>query len=247
MRCAGGLILGLMLGWALAVPAAAQNCPAVAAPTLSLPQARQAVQQWQVLTIIAFGSSSTEGAGASGPSRTYPSRLEARLRAMLPDVPLRVLNRGIGGQEVGEMLGRLATDVLSAAPQLVVWQAGANAVLRGMPADEFRAAMAHGILQLRLAGIEVELMDSQRAPRIMEHRNYPLFDASLVELAAGQGISLFSRAEVMLEWQQMGLSPAELLAPDGLHHNDRGYDCVAAVLARSIASALKAPAQSAAR
>ena len=36
------------------------------------------------LTIVAIGSSSTAGAGATSPAATYPSRLAAELRARLP-------------------------------------------------------------------------------------------------------------------------------------------------------------------
>ena len=38
----------------------------------------------QALRIIAFGSSSTEGVGASSPAATYPSRLLADLKASSP-------------------------------------------------------------------------------------------------------------------------------------------------------------------
>src|SRR5690348_14629692 len=46
------------------------------------------------LTIVAIGSSSTEGAGASAPDRTYPSRLKAELDDRLPGRTIRVLNKG---------------------------------------------------------------------------------------------------------------------------------------------------------
>src|ERR687889_329426 len=75
------------------------------------------------------------GAGASGPERSYPAQLAARLSAALPGARLAVLNRGKGGQEVHEMMARLDGDVLAARPTLVIWQAGANAVLRGMPPE----------------------------------------------------------------------------------------------------------------
>jgi acyl-CoA thioesterase I len=49
------------------------------------------------IKIIAIGSSSTAGAGASSPAASYPSRLAVELGTPYPDVPITVLNRGING------------------------------------------------------------------------------------------------------------------------------------------------------
>ena len=56
------------------------------------------------IKIIAIGSSSTAGAGASSPAASYPSRLAVELGKLYPDVPITVLNRGINGQEAAEMI-----------------------------------------------------------------------------------------------------------------------------------------------
>ena len=68
---------------ALAVPGplAASPCP-TAGPAEPVVEAR--LDPGRPLTIVALGSSSTEGAGASGPQASYPARLEALLRAALP-------------------------------------------------------------------------------------------------------------------------------------------------------------------
>lgn len=218
-----------------------QACPPALPQTASLPVTRAALEHGRPLTIVAFGSSSTEGAGASGPDRAYPAALEARLHAGLPGAKLVVLNRGKGGQEVAEMLARLEADVLAARPTLVIWQAGANAVLRGMPPEEFRAALAGGIARVQAAGADVLLMDSQRAPRILDAPGFERLDAAIRDLAAETHAPLFSRAALMEAWQAAGTPHAEMLSPDGLHHNDRGYACVAEALARTILAAAGPP------
>lgn len=229
-------------------PAATEACPAADHQPLSLPATRAALEAGRPLTIVAFGSSSTEGAGASGPERTYPAQLEARLHATLPGRTVTVLNRGVGGQEVGEMLARLEGDVIARRPNLVIWQAGANAVLKGMDPGAFRAALAGGLARLQAAGAEVVLMDSQRAPRILAAPRHALFDAAMQELAATQHLPLFSRAELMRDWVEAGVPNEAMLHTDGLHHNDRGYRCVAAALADSILGALRpAPVMAAGR
>jgi acyl-CoA thioesterase-1 len=81
------------------------------------------------IKIVAIGSSSTAGAGASSAATTYPARLSVELNRLMPRDSIAVLNRGINGQEVGEMLARLPDDVIREAPDLILWQVGTNAVL----------------------------------------------------------------------------------------------------------------------
>lgn len=234
----GFLVTLLAVALGLFLPEArADSCPPAPAQALALPRTQALVQARRPLTIVAFGSSSTEGSGASGPAHTYPARLEARLHEAFPGLKLRVLNRGKGGQEVGEMLARLQADVLAERPALVIWQTGANAVLRGMAPEAFSAAMAVGIARIRAAGAEVVLMDSQRAPRILSAPGFARFDAALRDLSVNAPAPLFSRAALMLVWEAAGTTNAEMLSPDGLHHNDRGYECLAAALARSLQDA----------
>ncbi|HEY4252925.1 MAG TPA: SGNH/GDSL hydrolase family protein [Roseomonas sp.] len=217
-------------------------CPALPAPGFALPSARGAAMDGRPLTIIAFGSSSTEGFGASGPQATYPARLQARLRAALPGQRITVLNRGKGGEEVTEMLARLRQDVVDAAPTLVIWQAGTNAALRRMDPAAFRAGMEAGLDQFRAAGIEVLLMDSQVAPRVNAAPGHRRYDAILARLAADRHLPIFSRGTLMHAWEQAGLANGAVIGPDGLHHTDLGYDCVAGALADGIIAALRPPA-----
>src|SRR5262245_42176532 len=76
----------------------------------------------KAVKIVAVGSSSTAGTGATSSAASYPARLEALLKERFPAVPVSVLNRGIGGQEAIEMLARLNRDVISEKPDLVLWQ-----------------------------------------------------------------------------------------------------------------------------
>lgn len=237
------LLAVLLLGPGLPATSAAEpqapDCPAVPAQILSLPVTRAALREGKPLTIIAFGSSSTEGSGASTPEQSYPAQLEKLLRAALPGTVLHVLNRGIGGQDVQQMLGRLRRDVLDWAPTLVIWQAGANAVLKGVDPAEFRAALANGLAQLHAAGTDVVLMDSQRSPRILASPRAPLIEAALQDLAQDQHLPLFSRGKLMRAWTAAGVSDESMLGPDKLHHNDRGYRCLATALADAIVKALR--------
>ena len=48
-------------------------------------------------------------------------------------------------------------------------------------------------------------------------------------------------------WSEEGSRPGLFTAPDGLHHNDLGYECVSQTLARQIVAAIEAPVAVAAR
>jgi lysophospholipase L1-like esterase len=229
-----------LLGLALLFPAplrAEESCPKAPAQRLSLPVTRATLSRGGPVTVIAFGSSSTEGAGATGPDRTYPALLEAGLHAALPEARLTVLNRGRGGEDVTEMMARMERDVIEARPTLVIWQAGANAVLRGLAPEAFAALLEDGIGRLRGLGADVVLMDSQRAPRILSAPNFALFDRAIRDTAARLQVPLFSRAALMEAWAAAGTPASEMIGPDGLHHNDHGYACLAQALTHAMVDA----------
>jgi acyl-CoA thioesterase-1 len=83
----------------------------------------------QPVKIVALGSSSTYGAGASTSAAAYPSRLAEELANHFPGHEFTVLNRGVSGEEITDMLERLDTAVIAEQPDLVLWQVGTNAVL----------------------------------------------------------------------------------------------------------------------
>jgi lysophospholipase L1-like esterase len=54
------------------------------------------------------------------------------------------------------------------------------------------------------------------------------------------GVSLFSRGALMDAWAAAGVPNEALLVSDGLHHNDRGYACIADALAAALLAGLNA-------
>jgi acyl-CoA thioesterase I len=220
---------------ALAVPA----CPAgPAAAPLALPHLLGAVAHGVEGVVVALGSSSTQGAMASDLGHTYPAVLQQALSSALPEAHVAVINRGIGGQDAAEELSRLDTDVLAVRPQLVIWQVGANGALRNADPAVFRAMVAAGVRRLQAGGADVILMDNQQSPALLAKAGESAFDQSLAQVAKEAGASLFSRRALMLGWHNDGASLSQFIAADGLHHNDRGYLCVAESLAVAIVAAL---------
>src|ERR1044071_6159396 len=104
---------------------------------VELPNTARAIQMHEPLVIVAIGSSSTEGVGASDSAHTYPAVLGKELEQRWPEVMLRVINKGVGGEIASQMLARFSRDVLSHGPQLVIWQTGSNQTLRSDDLDQY--------------------------------------------------------------------------------------------------------------
>lgn len=193
-----------------------------------------------VLKIVAIGSSSTQGVGATAPDRTFPALLEARLRAALPGVRVKVINRGIGGEDAAQNIARFGEDVLPLAPSIVIWQAGANMAMRRSDPQRFRLLLERGVEILRSEGAEVVLLDSQAAPRVVAAPRNAEFIAAVRATAQEHEVGLLSRFALMRAWQaEDAARAATLVGPDGLHHTDAGYACVADGLAALILAGLR--------
>ncbi len=223
-------------GAAKARPLAACEAPPqliAIGPALTRVAAR--IEHGQPLTIVAIGSSSTQGVGASGANFSYPSRLEVELRKRLPDTPVRVVNRGIGGEEAPQMLARMDRDVVAEHPDLVVWQLGTNAVLHHDDVAFEEDAIEHGLARLKASGGDIVLMDMQYAPRVIARPAYPVMERLIADAAKRDRVGLFQRFAIMRHWQAAEAGGPPTVGPDGLHMNDRGYGCLAAELAEAVA------------
>lgn len=242
-------LLGLLLAWLTATPVAALQCTAPPADwqlDQRLPHTARRLATEQPLVIIAIGSSSTAGFGASSPAHSYPADLQTYLRARFPGHLIRVLNRGVGGQTVVQMLARFDRDVLPLTPDLVIWQIGTNAVLRHLALLAFRQSLQAGIARIHASGADLVLMNAQYAPKVLAQADYSEFQRLLDRLAQRQHIPVFDRFVLMHDWFTHGARFRDMLAPDRLHMNDAGYDCIARLLARAIVTATRAPLQPAA-
>jgi hypothetical protein len=229
------LVLSIAVFAAVSRTAAADMaCPAAARRHIRLPVTAAALLAGQPVTIVAFGSSSTEGSGATAPDRTYPARLAAFLRARWPDGMATVLNKGVGGQTIDAMLARLETNVLAEHPTLVIWQTGANEVLRGYDPDRFAAMLDEGVRRIVAAGSDVILMDNQLAPKLLMKDDHAVFEHIVAREASKRAVPVFSRTALMREWQADRDAGEPMITPDGVHHTDRGYACLAAALGDAI-------------
>jgi acyl-CoA thioesterase I len=229
---------------------AAPISPACIAPadlarfTHRLPRLAERVAQRLPITIVAVGSSSTAGAGASSFMTTYPARLEALLRERTPGVSMiDVLNRGVGGEEIRDMLARFERDVIAENPDLVLWQLGTNSVLRDHEISANGPMLAAELAVLKGTGADVVLINPQYAPKVLVHPDLAAMLELISATAKASNVELFDRFAVMKYWRETRELPFEtFLNPDLLHMNDWGYDCLARLLANAITdAAIRAP------
>jgi acyl-CoA thioesterase-1 len=238
LLCAGALWAMSPAGPAQAatIKPAGPACALTASPLdHALTRTRFHLAQGRTLTIVAIGSSSTEGAGASSPDATFPSRLQALLDQRFPDIAIRVLNRGVGGEEEADMLARFDRDVIAAKPDLVLWQVASNAIMRDRQLSTENALIRKGIVRLKRTGADVVLIDPQYTTAVLAQ---PVA-VSMVDLISSaahrQHIGTFHRFELMKDWRETQHIPFETFSDaDGLHMNDWGYDCLARNLATAI-------------
>jgi len=194
--------------------------------------------------VVAIGSSSTAGAGASSPSGSYPSRLEGELGRQFPGHKVTVVNRGVNGDEAPGMVARFEKAVIEENPHLVLWQVGTNALLRDHPLNESSTILQEGLARLKRTRADVVFIDSQFAPKLLAKGDGAV-DASnayLASVAKKEKVSIFRRFAVMRHWQEVDKLPFEtFVSPDGLHMNDWSYACLAKWLGFAVAEAATRP------
>ena len=200
----------------------------------------------QPVTIVAIGSSSTAGAGASSPAATYPSRLQVELSQRFPGHAITVINRGVNGEEVPDMLKRFDQGVLAAKPDLVIWQLGTNSVIRDHKATDNGASIHFGIEKIRAAGADIVLLDPQYAPKVIAKPEAARMVELIALTAKQEDIDLYPRYDVMRRWHDLDhMDFTAFVSPDGLHLNDWSYACLAKGLGQAIAEAAQRPVLSA--
>jgi acyl-CoA thioesterase I len=197
--------------------------------------------------IVALGSSSTFGAGASVAAASYPSRLAEELRWRLPGHEITVLNRGVNGDEASEMLARLDRDVIAEHPDVVLWQAGTNSVLRDKAVLPHATLLHEGLSRLKAIGADIVLIDPQYAPKVLAKPNHEGMVSLIATAAKAEHVCLFQRFEMMRSWYETDKLPFEaFVSADGLHMNDWSYGCVAKWLGAAIVEAATRPTATAA-
>jgi lysophospholipase L1-like esterase len=187
------------------------------------------------LRLLAIGSSSTLGVGASAPTNAYPAQLARDLSSQW-GVAAEVRNAGVGGETSSATLARLRGELARAAPDLVIWQVGTNDAVAGVDAAVFRANLEAGVLAARARRVPIILVDPQFCPGVKNLARFEQFVAVIADVGARMRVPVFSRFAMMKAWAAKSAAALNAaLSPDGFHMDDRGYACFARALASDIA------------
>jgi acyl-CoA thioesterase I len=196
--------------------------------------ARTAVADDRELRIVALGSSSTQGYGATNPQFAYPAQLKMRLEKAMPGIGIHVFNKGIGGQDADEMIARMKTDVTPEHAQIVVWQVGTNSAIRRTPVDKFAARLRAGMDIGHSLGANFILMNLQYVPAVVALPDEEEYARVMADVAKEKGAGLFNRFAIMRSWYDDGMPYAQFVTNDGLHLNDFGQKCIGKLLSMAI-------------
>jgi len=207
-----------------------------------LPHTARLLARGEPIKIVALGSSSTFGAGASSSAASYPNRLAQELGRRFPGHKFTVLNRGVNGEEIEDMLTRLDSAVIAEHPDLVLWQVGTNSVLRDKALGPHVGMLHEGLVRLKATGADVVLIDPQFAPRVIAKPSCEGMVSLISATAKAEHVGVFHRFELMKHWYDVQHLPFEtFVSQDGLHMNDWSYACLAKALGMAIADALTRP------
>ncbi|MCP9465562.1 MAG: arylesterase [Nitrospira sp.] len=165
--------------------------------------------------IIAFGNSLTAGLGVTR-EEAYPAQLQRRLEEH--GFQYQVINAGVSGETTAGGLRRVSW-VLSAKPEIVILELGANDGLRGLKLEQTRENLAHIIQQLLQANVTVILAGMKLPPNYGEEYTKQ-FEAIYPALAAQYHLPL-----IPFFLEGVAARPA-LNQADGIHPTGEGYKIV---------------------
>ena len=180
----------------------------------------------QIVKIFALGDSITYGF-PYGPRYSWVKMVSDRLS-------IKIVNGGINGDTTAFMLHRLP-QALADMPSHLLFTGGANDAYWGQPLSEVRANFSEicGLCRRAnvnvIAGLPTPVDEPQVEAILADYRNY------LMELAAKYSFLVIPFQEAFID--ENGRFKAELTT-DGCHPNIDGYEAMAEVAEKCLASIL---------
>ena len=217
-------------------PALSPSCEAPAndiAANAPLPNVAKALAEHKTVQILAVGSASAAGLGASSGVKSYPVQLETMLKVALQGVDVDIINRGTGGEVAQTSADRIRSEVALTKPDLVLWQLGTNDALARVDPDQFTDIVKSTIDWLKQNDVDVVLVGLQYTTRFARDESYFAIRQALDRIARDEKILYVKRYEAMKFIAQTRLK-VHLMASDNYHLSDLGTQCMAEHVARAM-------------
>lgn len=171
----------------------------------------------------------------------YVKILADKLRPIYPDMEIELINKGISGNEVCDLLARVQTDVIDLQPDAVVMMIGINNTIhkfkygKELNLKQFERDLKELLTRLKEAGIVVIFLEPFLMPAPDKLRMRKLFDEEL-EIINRVALSI---ADEFVAYDEMfnGLTqtiPYTEYSPDGVHPTHRGSRLIADTAIKAI-------------
>lgn len=219
-----------------------QSCDAPGFPrerAYALPRLKRLLAKGSDVRIAAFGSSSTQGQGASSQNTAYPLQMQAWLRRALRHAHINVDNMGAPGEIAAETAVRILSELSGDPPGLIVWQTGVNDGTHDVALTRFETVMRSTIDAVRRANVEMIIVGQQYTTRLAESGHYLAIGRAMERVAREKGIAYVDRFANMRAIVQ-ARGKEDMLSEDNFHLNDFGYRCMAEQIGKVIVEGLKA-------
>jgi acyl-CoA thioesterase I len=182
----------------------------------------------RTLRLVVLGDSLTEGLGVP-PGKAFPDQLQAALRTKGFDVD--VVNAGVSGDTAEDGLARYDWSVPADANALIV-ELGANDMLRGLPPEQMKKALAAILDKARAAHLPTLIAGMRAAPNLGEDYDHA-FDAIYPAVAKSSNAILYP---FFLD----GVAgDAKLNQPDGMHPTAAGVAVIVERILPSVENLLR--------
>lgn len=197
------------------------------------------------MRIVFFGDSITDCDRDRGDLNSlgngYVKILADKLRPIYPDTDIELINKGISGDRVQELLARVQTDVLDLKPDAVVIMIGINNVwhkfTHGKELDlaEFEQDLKELITKLKAAGIVVIFLEPFLLPAPDKLRMRKVFNEELkiIDRVGEEMCDEFVAFDEMFNGLVESIPYTEY-SLDGVHPTHRGSRLIANTAIKAI-------------
>ena len=197
------------------------------------------------MRIIFFGDSITDcdrdRSDITSLGNGYVKVLADKLRPIYPDTDIDLINKGVTGNEVCDLLARVHSDVIDLNPDAVVIMIGINNVIHKFKYDkelnfkQFERDLKDLLTVLKEAGITVIFLEPFLLPAPDKRRMRPYFDEELkiISKIASEIADEFVAYDEMFNGLAESIPYTEY-SLDGVHPTHRGSRLIADTAIKAI-------------
>lgn len=190
------------------------------------------------MRIVFFGDSITDCGRDRNDTKSlgngYVKILSDKLRPIYPDTDIELINKGVSGDEVSDLLARVEEDVISLKPDAVVIMIGVNNTIHQFKADkpldlkQFEADLKELLKRLKKEGIVVIFLEPFLLPAPDKLRMRKIFNEELavINKVAPKTADEFVAYDKMFNGLCERLLYSEY-SLDGVHPTHRGSRLIA--------------------